>query len=41
MSSLIADIVLLLIMLIGLLRLLVGSGTAFDLGRVLWIQVRW
>ncbi len=41
MSSLVADVVLLLIMLIGLLRLLIGSGAAFGLGRVLWKQVRW
>ncbi len=41
MSSLVADIVLLLIMLIGLLRLLIGSGAAFGLGRVLLKQVRW
>jgi hypothetical protein len=28
-------------MLIGLLRLRLGAGGAFGLGRVLWNQVRW
>jgi hypothetical protein len=37
--TLITDIVLLLIMLIGLLRLLHGSGGSFALGRLLWKQV--
>jgi hypothetical protein len=41
MGSLIADVVLLLIMLVGLLRLSLGAGDAFGLERVLWKQVRW
>jgi hypothetical protein len=40
MGSLIADVVLLLIMLIGLLRLRFGSGDVVGLERVLWKQVR-
>jgi hypothetical protein len=39
MGSLIADVVLLLIMLIGLLRLRFGSSDAFGLELVLWKQV--
>ncbi|KAF8498244.1 hypothetical protein F5888DRAFT_1693928 [Russula emetica] len=38
MGSLIADVVLLLIMLVGLLRLHFGAGDAFGLERVLWKQ---
>ncbi|KAF8498240.1 hypothetical protein F5888DRAFT_233691 [Russula emetica] len=38
MGSLIADVVLLLIMLIGLLRLPFGAGDALGLERVLWKQ---
>ncbi|KAF8498243.1 hypothetical protein F5888DRAFT_233963 [Russula emetica] len=38
MGSLIADVVLLLIMLIGLLRLRFGAGDALSLERVLWKQ---
>ncbi|KAF8498216.1 hypothetical protein F5888DRAFT_1693628 [Russula emetica] len=38
MGSLIADVVLLLIMLIGLLRLRFGAGDGFNLERVLWKQ---
>jgi hypothetical protein len=38
-ATLITDIVLLLIMLIGLLRLLHDSGGSFALGRLLWKQV--
>jgi hypothetical protein len=39
MGSLIADVVLLLIMLIGLFRLPFGAGDAFGLERVLRNQV--
>ena len=39
-GSLIADVVLLIVMLIGLLRLHLGAGNGFFLGRVLWKQVR-
>jgi hypothetical protein len=38
--SLFADIALLLIMLIGLLRLRREEGGAFAMGRTLWNQVR-
>jgi len=38
--TLVTDIVLLLIVLIGLLRLLRNSGGSFSLGRLLWKQVR-
>jgi hypothetical protein len=38
-ATLISDIVLLLIALIGLLRLLNDSGGSFALGRLLWKQV--
>ncbi|KAF8498241.1 hypothetical protein F5888DRAFT_233899 [Russula emetica] len=38
MGSLVADVVLLLIMLIGLLRLRFGAGDALGLERVLWKQ---
>ncbi len=41
MCSLIADILSLLIMLIGLFRLPLGEGDAFGLERILWNQVRW
>ncbi len=41
MGSLIADVVLLLMMLIGLLRLRFGAGNVIGLERVLWKQVRW
>jgi hypothetical protein len=41
MSSLIADVLLLVIMLVGLLRLRFGSGDTSGLERVLWKQVRW
>jgi hypothetical protein len=40
MGSLFADIALLLIMLIGLLRLRREEGGAFPMGRTLWNQVR-
>jgi hypothetical protein len=40
-GSLFSDVVLLLIMLIGLLRLRCEGGGAFALGRTLWRQVRW
>jgi hypothetical protein len=40
MGSLIADVLLLVIMLVGLLRLRFGSGHSFGLERVLWKQVR-
>ena len=39
MGSLISDVVLLLIMLIGLLRLSLGAGGGLGLERVLWNQV--
>jgi hypothetical protein len=38
-TSLVTDVVLLLIMLIGLFRLNLGASGA--LGRTLWNQVRW
>ena len=38
-ASLITDIILLLIVLIGLLRLLHNGGGSFGLGRLLWKQV--
>jgi len=41
LGSLIADVLLLLIMLIGLFRLPLGEGDAFGLERILWNQVRW
>jgi hypothetical protein len=40
-AMLVADIALLLIMLIGLLRIRHSGGGRFDLGRLLWKQVRW
>jgi hypothetical protein len=40
-GSLVSDIGLLLIMLIGLLRLRRESGGFLALGRTLWRQVRW
>ena len=39
-TSLITDILLLLIMLIGLLRMRIEGGGTFSLGRILWKQVR-
>jgi hypothetical protein len=38
---LITDIVLLVTMLIGLLRMRVQAGSTFGLARILWNQVRW
>jgi hypothetical protein len=38
---LVTDIVLLLTMLIGLLRMRLKAGGAFGLARILWKQVRW
>jgi len=40
-SMLVSDITLLLIMLVGLLRLRHGGEGRFNLGRLLWKQVRW
>ena len=40
-SSLVTDIVLLLIMLKGLLRSRIGGGSAYGVGRILRNQVRW
>jgi hypothetical protein len=40
-SSLVTDVILLLIMLVGLLRLRFEKGGAFGVGRMLWNQVRW
>jgi hypothetical protein len=40
-STLITDIVLLLVMLIGLLRLRLDGGGMLSLGRILWKQVGW
>ena len=40
MGSLIADVVLLIIMLVGLLRLRFGADNASGLERILWKQVR-
>jgi hypothetical protein len=37
--SLVTDIILLFVMLIGLLRLRLHERTAFGLGRLLWRQV--
>ena len=39
-SSLVTDVILLLIMLMGLLRSRVGAIGAFGVGRMLWNQVR-
>jgi hypothetical protein len=39
--SLVSDILLLLIMLIGLLRMRLKAGRAFGVGSILWKQVRW
>jgi hypothetical protein len=39
--TLITDVALLLVVLIGLLRLLHGSGGSFALGRLIWNQVGW
>lgn len=39
-TTLITDVVLLLIMLVGLLRMRFDAGGAFALGRILWKQVR-
>lgn len=38
---LITDVVLLLTMFVGLLRLRRRGGGTFELGRLLWKQVRW
>ena len=38
-ATLVADVVLLLIMLVGLIRLRLHGNTMFGLGRVLWSQV--
>jgi hypothetical protein len=40
-GSLVSDLGLLLIMLIGLLRLRCEAGGVLALGRTLWKQVRW
>ena len=40
-SSLVTDVVLLLIMLMGLLRSRIGKGGGFGVRRVLRNQVRW
>jgi hypothetical protein len=40
-GSLFTDLLLLLIMLLGLLRLRLGSSGEFSIGRFLWKQVRW
>jgi len=40
-ATLITDIALLLIVLVGLLRLRCPGGCSFALGRLLWNQVRW
>jgi hypothetical protein len=40
-SSLVTDVVLLLIMLMGLLRSRIGSTGAYGVGRILRNQVRW
>jgi hypothetical protein len=40
-SSLVTDVVLLLIMLMGLLHSRMRKGGAFGVGRMLWNQVRW
>lgn len=37
----VADIVLILTMLLGLLRWKSHSGGMFEIGRLLWKQVRW
>jgi hypothetical protein len=39
--TLITDVLLLLIMLIGLLRMRLEAGGALSLGRILWKQVQW
>jgi hypothetical protein len=40
-GSLVTDLVLLLIMLLGLLRTRRKAGGAFRMGHFLWKQVRW
>ena len=40
-AILFTDVVLLIIMLIGLLRMRLESGGALRFGRILWNQVRW
>jgi len=35
------DVILLLTMFVGLIRLLGRGGGTFELGRLLWRQVRW
>ena len=40
-AILVTDVVLLLIMLVGLLRMRLETGDAFRFGRILWNQVRW
>jgi hypothetical protein len=37
----VTDVLLLLIMLFGLLRMRLDAGGAFGLGRIPWNQVRW
>jgi hypothetical protein len=39
--SLVSDIALLIIMLVGLLRMRLETGRAFGVGSILWKQVRW
>jgi hypothetical protein len=39
--ALVTDVLLLLIMLIGLLRMRFEAGGALSLGRILWKQVQW
>ncbi len=41
MSMAVTDIILLLIMFVGLLRLRRHGGGTFGLARLLWKQVRW
>jgi len=40
-ATLVSDVILLLIMLVGLLRLRIYGGGTLHLGRLLWKQVQW
>jgi hypothetical protein len=40
-ATLVSDVILLLIMLVGMLRLRIHGGGTLNLGRLLWKQVQW
>jgi hypothetical protein len=40
-ANLVSDIILLLIMLVGLLRMRIHGAGTLHMGRFLWKQVRW